>query len=330
MEISSSSLSQAGSFFTQVATRLGSAEPSSWYDADTLDVTLQMGFLPQGAPEGALSWQTMLSGRADRIHLDPVSGVITLEGRDYAARLLDLPVTETFLNCTSSEVAQQLAERCGLAASIDQTTTFIGQYYQIEHARLSMAPFSRFRTAWDLLCSLSQVEQFDLWVQDLTLNFKATPAASTPALQIGYQEGYPGHASPTLNVTSLSVARNLALPSDIPVAVSSWNSRQRSRVQVRGGNSSGSGGSGIRVLRPNLPADTAQTLANAVSNTVLSHQRTLTATMAGDLDTMVRSLVQMTGLGTPWDGTYRIARLEREMTMHGGFVQRLVAQGLPT
>ena len=136
MEISSSSLSQAGSFFTQVATRSGSAEPSSWYDADTLDVTLQMGFLPQGAPEGALSWQTMLSGRADRIHLDPVSGVVTLEGRDYAARLLDLPVTETFLNCTSSEVAQQLAQRCGLAASIDQTTTFIGQYYQIEHARL--------------------------------------------------------------------------------------------------------------------------------------------------------------------------------------------------
>ncbi|WP_428375203.1 hypothetical protein [Lichenicoccus sp.] len=329
MEISSSNLSQAGDFFIQVAidTKTSGGGPS-WFDAETLDVTLQMGFLPPGAPEGALSWQTMLSGRVDRIHCNPVSGLVTLEGRDYAARLLDLPVSETFLNCTSSEVAQQLAGRCGLTASVDQTSTFIGQYYQIEHARLSMAPFSRFGTAWDLLSSLAQVEQFDLWVQDLTLNFRTAPPATSAALQITFQEGRPTQASPILNVSSLSLERNLALAGDLPVVVSSWNSRQRSRVQVQAGSSSVSGGSAIRILRPNLPADTAQTLANAISNTVLSHQRTLTATMAGDLDTTARSLVQMTGLGAPWDGTYRVAKLEREMTMHGGFVQRLTAQGL--
>nr|WP_321986646.1 hypothetical protein [uncultured Lichenicoccus sp.] len=303
---------------------------SSWFDAETLDVTVQMGFLPPGALEGALSWQTMLSGRVDRIHFNPVAGLVTLEGRDYAARMLDLPVSGTFLNCTSSEVAQQLAARCGLTASVDQTSTFVGQYYQIEHARMSMAPFSRFGTAWDLLSSLAQVEQFDLWVQDLTLNFRAAPPASTTPLQITFQEGRPAHASPILNVTSLSLERNLALAADIPVVVSSWNSRQRSRVQVQSANGNSiSGGNAIKILRPNLPADTAQTLANAVSSTVLSHQRTLTVTMAGDLETTARSLVQMTGVGAPWDGTYRMARLEREMTMHGGFVQRLTAQGMP-
>ncbi len=330
MEISSNNLSQASDFFTQVAIETGSGGGSpSWYDADTLDVTLQMGFLPPGAPEGSLSWQTMLSGRADRIHFNPVSGLVTLEGRDYAARLLDLPVSETFLNCTSSEVAQQLATRCGLSASVDQTSKFVGQYYQIEHARLSMAPFSRFSTAWDLLSNLAQLEQFDLWVQDLTLNFKAAPPATTPALQITFQAGQPARPASILNVTSLSLERNLAVASNIPVVVSSWNSRQRSRVRVQAGNSTTSGASGIRILRPNLPADTAQSLANAISNTVLTHRRTLTATMAGDLETAARGPVQMTGLGAPWDGTYRVAKLEREMTLHGGFVQRLTAQALP-
>ncbi len=327
MEIATSNLAQAGSFFTQIAidtATIGAA--SSWYNADTLDLTIQLGFVPEGASEGAVGWQNMLSGRVDRMHFDPVAGLVTLEGRDYAARLLDLPVSETFLNCTSSDVAQQLSTRCGLSAAIDPTSTFVGQYYQIEHARLSLAPFSRFGTAWDLLSSLAQIEQYDLWVDDSTLNFRSAARSAGAAVPITFRTGGPGASSATVNASTLTVQRCLALAGDVPVVVASWNSRHRTRIQVQAGAGGGSGASAIRVLRPNLPADTAQALANSVSATALSHQRSLTATMAGDLTLNPRDTVRLTGLGAPWDGAYRVTRLERELTLHGGFVQRVSAQ----
>ena len=98
VELSTSNFGQAGSFFVQLATRewqAGSA--SSWTDGDTIDVSIQFGFLPVDMPEGAPDWKEMMSGRVDRLSLDPISNTMTLEGRDYAARLLDLPVTESFL-----------------------------------------------------------------------------------------------------------------------------------------------------------------------------------------------------------------------------------------
>ena len=327
VELSSSNLAQAGSFFVQVATSTPQmAANVAWLGAETLDVSIQMGLLPQGAAEGSLAWQEMMAGRVDRIRLDPVTGTITLDGRDYAARLLDLPVTQGFLNCTSSELAQQLASSCGLSASVDQTTSMIGQYYQIEHARLALNRFSRFSTAWDLLSNLAQLEGFDLWVQGTTLYFQGPAPAGSVNHQINLIAGGQASGSPSLNVSSLVVERSLAMGGGIPVAVSSWNSRQRRRVSARAGGSNGNGSAQINVVRPNLLPDTAQSLANGIFGQTSGHQQTLTATMPGDLEMSPRDRVRLTGVGLNWDGDYLIDSIDREMTLTGGFVQRFTAK----
>ncbi len=330
IELSTSNLGEAGSFFIQLANRTDQAGPGpSWFDGDTIDVSIQLGFLPVGMPENALSWQEMMSGRVDRLSLDPARGTMTLEGRDYAARLLDLPVTESFLNCTSSEVARQLADRCGLSASIDQTSSMVGQYYQIEHARTALSRFSRFGTAWDLLSSLAQLEQCDLWVQGSTLYFQPVSQADGVVRNIDFRPADQNNASPSLNVSRLSVRRSLALAGGVPVSVSSWNSRQRKRVVAQSANASATATAPINVVRPNLLPDTAQMLADGFYSQTSGHERTLSATMPGDLVLSPRDALLVTGIGASWDGNYRVDSVNREMSLSGGFVQHFTAKAVP-
>ena len=327
VELMTSSFGQAGSFFVQLANRGGSVGgDSAWYDAETIDASIQMGFLPPGMPEGSTGWQEMMSGRVDRIRLDPVSGTMMLEGRDYAARLLDLPITENFLNNSSSEVAQQLADRCGLSATIDDTVAMIGQYYQIEHARSALTRFSRFSTAWDLLCNLAQLEQFDVWVSGSTLYFQASKTSSQDIRNVTFQSADQDHAAPLLNLSSLELERTLALSGGLPVSVSSWNSRQRKRIVASAGSGSSNAAAVVNIVRPNLLADTAQSLANGVYSQTAGHERTLSGRMPGDLTLSPRDGIRLSGVSRIWDGNYRVESVEREMSAAGGFTQRFTAK----
>ena len=330
LEISTSNLGQAGSFFVQVADDTRTREAGEqWSEGDVIDLSVQVGFIPAGLPESAVDWQELISGRVDRIRLDPVTGTITLEGRDYAARLLDLPVTENFLNCTSSDVATQLAQRCGLSASVDQTSSIIGQYYQIEHARVALSRFSRFSTAWDLLSNLAQIEGFDLWVQGSNLFFRSSSSNLNTVHTISFQPSSQTSASPFLNVSSLALERSLALAGGVPVSVLSWNSRQRRRVSAQSDGSSTASSAPINVVRPNLLQDTAQMLANGIYGQTSGHERRLIATMPGDLTLSPRDGIRLTGVGSSWDGNYRVDSVDREMTLAGGFVQRFTAKTVP-
>ena len=327
IELSTSDFGQAGSFFIQIASPIGSMNSDApWFDSDVIDLSIQMGFLPTGMPEGSLNWQEMMSGRVDRIRLDPARGTVTLEGRDYAARLLDLPVTESFLNCTSSEVARQIAERCRLSTSITTTSAMIGQYYQIEHVRQALTQFSRFTTAWDLLSSLAQLEQYDLWVTGSVLYFQPSSLTTATTHHIDFRPPDRDRASPSMNVSSLVLHRALALGKGVPVSVSSWNSRQRKRIVARSGTISTDSAATINIVRPNLLPDGAQVLADGIFSQTSGHRRTLTATMPGDLVLSPRDTLRLTGIGGSWDGDYRVDSIDREMTLGSGFVQHLTAK----
>ena len=326
-EISANNLGQAATFFIQVADNTrAQAIGAQWCNVDAIDISVQIGFIPLGLPEGAVDWQELISGRVDRMRLDPVTGTITLEGRDYAARLLDLPVTESFLNCTSSEVATQLAERCGLSALVDQTSSIVGQYYQIEHARVALSRFSKFSTGWDLLSSLAQIEGFDLWVQGSSLCFQSSSSTGSTVRAINFQPSSQISASPSLNVSSLTLERSLALAGGVPISVLSWNSRQRRRVSAQSSGLTETSNPPINIVRPNLLQDTAQMLANGIYGQTSGHERRLIATMPGDVTLSPRDGILLTGVGSSWDGKYQVDSVDREMTLAGGFVQRFTAK----
>ena len=272
-----------------------------------------------------MDWQLMISGPVDRLRYDPVTCSVGLEGRDYAARLLDLPLTEAFLNSMSSDVAQGLADRCGLTCVYDQTSKMIGQYYQIEHSRQGLARLSKFGNAWDLLCSLAQFEGYDLWVSGTALHFVSADRAPSYSTAVTFTPPV-GSGPPSLNVTSLTAERTLALPSSTTVQVSSWNSRQRMRVTAQASGGAGASPNVVNVVRPNLLQDTAQMLANGIYGQAAPHRQTIAVTMPGDLTLTPRDRLVVAGLGSGWDGNFRIDTLDREMTLEGGFTQSLVAK----
>ena len=100
----------------------------------------------------ALAGLSLLLGTADSLHLDPIRGILDVEGRDLSAALVEARVDETFANRTSSEVAALFASRHGLQADVTTTSTPIGRLYGNERDRLTTG-HARAATEWDLLAA---------------------------------------------------------------------------------------------------------------------------------------------------------------------------------
>ena len=271
----------------------------------------------------------MITGAADRINIDPVSGQVSLTGRDNAARLIDLPLQDGYLNNTSSDVAKNLAQLCDLMEDIDPTTDLVGQYYQIQHTKNSLANFSRHGNGWDLLAELAELEGYDLWVDGTTLHFKRPVVGSNNLYNVTYTPTAAGTASPRLTISDLSMERSFGLSGALQVTVTSWNSRQRRQVSGSYPMQEIAGARQFLVLKPNMLADEAVALAKSTYSRLRSHQRVISGTMAGELDLTTRDRLRVSGTGTGWDGTYTIDRIERQMSLVNGFVQHITGRADP-
>lgn len=326
-EVVSCSGSKANAFrvvlsSTDAARSLG----STWVDGDSIDVSIDFGVCQASGTNDDFQWVRMISGQADRVSLNQVSGQVSLDGRDYASRLMDTPLQEGFLNQTSSEVAAMLAKQFGLSAKVDNTIGLIGQYYQIQHTKSSFAAFSRHANAWDLLAELADLEGFDLWIEDSTLNFRRPSTAENDIFDISFDASSTTGASPTLTISNLLMERLTGLSGAVQVRVVSWNSRQRSQVESVYPTNINSGSQQFTILKPNPLPDEAQKLARTSFNGLLAHQRMITGTMAGELKLTPRHRLRLSGTGTSWDGIYTLDRVEREISLQGGFHQHITAR----
>lgn len=263
--------------------------------------------------------QSLIVGLADRIDIDPIQGIVEIEGRDFCAGLIETRIQQTFSNQTSSEIAQGFAQGQGLLADVAQTTTPVGRYYQSEHDQVALDQFSKATTQWDLLVFLAQHEGFDVWVSGFTLHFQ--PAAAAVVAQT---------VSPS-ECTGFRMQRALTLASDIEVVVKSWNSRQQSafmQVARQSGHRSGAGGRTQRYVyvRPNLLPDQALQLAQRILADLSRHERVVRLTMPGALVLSPRSMVAIAGTGTDFDQVYQVAEIERELSVERGFVQQVTVK----
>lgn len=326
-EIASGRSAQAASFrvklvASDVARHLG----TGWVDQSQITVTIDYSVSLTWDRGSTPEWVRMITGTADRIVMDQVSGEVTLHGRDHAARLIDLPLQEGFLNKTSSDVAVGLAEQVQLTSNVDVTTGLIGQYFQIQHTRSVLASSSRYNNAWDLLVELADLENFELWVDGTTLYFKQPSMTDQNVLEVTY--AIPGFApsSSSLTISSLSLERSLGLGTPSQIEVASWNSRQRRQVTASYPSAVDGTVRKFQLIKPNLLPDEAEALAKNTYTRLRAHERVLTATMAGELVLTPQHRIRLTGTGTAWDQTYTIDRIEREMSLEGGFLEHLTAR----
>lgn len=296
----------------RISAALTAADPGFW--SSVTELLVEIRFSADGAEVSAIT------GEADSLEIDPLQGIVKLEGRDLSARLIEARTSETFANRTASEIASLLASRHELSAAVVPTTTPVGRYYQSERDQVTLDQFSRTTTEWELLTVLGQIEGYDVWVNGSILYFMPAPPGPVPVL---------------VNMTDcleLRLERALTLARDIEVTVKSWSSHQQ-QATVQTARASGTFGRGRTqqyvYVRPNLmPSDAARAAARVLAD-ISRHERVASILVPGDLTLSTRDLVCLSGTGTDFDTTYRLVELERRIDWHSGYLQRLRLQSLP-
>jgi phage protein D len=286
-----------------------------WSSAPDILVDVQFSL------DGGNSFTSLLQGTVDSVVVDPMTGLVHLDGRDLTAPLIETRTQETFANRTASEIASLLAQRHNLTPSVSPTSTPVGRYYQDEHDRVTLNQFSRATTEWDLLVFLACQEGFDVFVEGTMLHFQPTT-----------QQSYDPVLIRPSDLTDLKLERSLTLARDIEVTVKSWNSHQSSAFiqKARAVGRRGSGRSGglqnYVFVRPNLTPDDALKLAQRKLAELTRHERVIELSMAGELVVTPRSMIMLDGTGSDFDQTYYVDVIERRLHVSGGFTQHIRAK----
>lgn len=267
---------------------------------------------------GAGNFVSLILGQVDYVEIDLIGRKITLSGRDLSAQLMDAKTTERWEELTSSQIVELLAARHGLTANAQSTSTKVGRYYEVEHARVTQE-----QSEWDLLTYLAQEEGFDLWVSGNTLNFQPPPALTSEPYLLQWSQTQT-NLGPA-NFKTMKVARSLTLARDVVVQISTWNQFQETAIvhKVQATPSGGAAASGpaqvYSFTLPNLePAKALQWAQNKVEE-ITQHERLVTFEVPADNILTSRTIVQVTGTNTSADQSYRVSSIERSMSFSGAY-----------
>lgn len=266
----------------------------------------------------------LISGAVDRITTDPVRGLVELEGRDLLGRLVDMQVSENFVNQTASEIVAALAARAGLAADIVPTASMVGQFYQLEHARSMLSAYSRFTTAWDVISHLAQTEQCECWADGDELNFAPRGTSAGRLIAIDLDAMRAGRAGVN-TLTDLRLDRRVGLDRGVSVNIASWGCRQRTAVNASyPPDGIGDAATQFAFVAPNLADDVALKRAAALYADIVRHRQVVSGTMPGTFSLMPRDLIAVSGSLGGFDGTYTVDSVVWRIDVRNGCTQSFV------
>ena len=192
------------------------------------------------ADDGTIPWKSFVQGRASRIRIDDVQGLVHLDGRDYTADLIETQIVDSYHDLAASDVAAMFAAEHGLSADVDATPGKIGTLYAHEHAGVSTGEMSHASTQWDYLVWLAQqYDGYGVWVRGKTLHFKKYTDDTRAPYNLDYVRGVadvrPGgtiRSSPRANAISIDVERDMTRAMDIEVVVRSWHGSAARQFEV--------------------------------------------------------------------------------------------------
>ena len=307
-----------------------------WGSQGDITVDIQVGFIPDGQPEGSISnWTSLVTGKVDDMHVDPVAGLVTLSGRDLTAAMIDTKIQNAFANKTTSQILTQFAQEHSWTADVTPTTTLVGSYYKDEHDKLSLGNFSKQTSEWELACYLARQEDEDIWVDATGLHTKPSVdpgGANAQVFPLFYVPREDFAPVPTVNMISdIKTERSLTIAKDIRVTVKTWDSAHKSSytktVDGKGSITSGKGKGAAASMqtyvyvKPGLTTDQALAFAQKQARILTLLERIVTIEMPGELNLTPRSLVSLSGTGTSWDQTYYVDTISRKISWDGGFTQ---------
>jgi hypothetical protein len=262
-------------------------------------------------------FRSLITGIADMVRIDPVRGVVTVEGRDLSGRLVDSYRQQNFVNQTASEIVSVIARYHGLNPVVTPTSENVGRYYADGYTKLSLGQFSRLQSDWDLIVQLAREAEFDVFVQGNSLYFQP-PAADA---------GGPTAVS-LRDVQSLCVDRNISLAVNPNAQVQSWNSRDMVSYSGAQGDISQAGdGTSPPFLfsGANYTSEQATSMVRQLSGELGRLATVVRIEMPWDLTLAPRTRIVVTGTESAIDAVYRVDVVERRLNAGAGSEQTVHA-----
>jgi len=305
--------------------------PQFWATEAPLLVEIFAGFPNDPESYSNEDLKSLILGEVDELEFNPQTALITLSGRNLAARFIDNKTTEGFDNLTASQVATKLAERRGLNAFVITTTTKVGTFYS------NTQSFSTYQhTEWDLLTFLANQENFSVFVNGNTLYFqpKAEPNDNPYVLQ--WQKTDEEYSYPRYNGKRLRLSRSLTMAKDVIVKVRSWNSKQKkpfTKVARSTRNKGSRRQPGIQeysYIFPGLTAEQALQKAQQILRDITAHEVKLMAELPADNILTVDNIIQLAGTGTAFDQVYYVDSITRRMSLTEGYNMTIAAKNHST
>lgn len=289
-----------------------------------LQAQIYAGFPQDPDQYGTADLQQLIIGNVDQVQFDPVRRTVDLSGRDYTSLLIDTKTFDRWTNQTASQIATTLAKRHGLTPQVTATKGLVGKIYEIDkiHDRHGS-------TEWELLTWLASVYDYVVYVQGMTLYFgpKPDPQTATPYL-IQWQNPDQDRGFFQANALDVSFSRTLTVGKGVVVQVHSFNHKQKAGFSVTypqgkaKGITPGTAKAPAQVysyIIANLSQQDAQQRAMKIYNDIIRHELKMTAELPGDNILMPNVMVEVSGLGKPFESPYYVESVARRMSFDTGY-----------
>lgn len=267
----------------------------------------------------------LMSGVIDRVYLDWTRDVVRIVGRDKSALFADNFVHAQFRNQTVAGVVQALAEKHGLSSEIIDSGTLVGSVFDDENIANELNPYQG-RSEWDILTEFASLDGYAVFVIGDTLHYRPVEE-SNKTLTFSFEtqeQGGPG------NIDALECEKNFGASSGrIGVEILSTKIRDKEAVLGKAGAVRGGDAIVYTFVRPNLDADLAQALADALLLAYTQFELLVSIHTTGAPQQDMFSNVQLNGTGSIFDTLYRIVRIRWSYGIEQGWRAEIDAVHFP-
>ena len=306
-----------------------------WASEVDMIVKIYIGFPLNPNSFSTNDLRLFMVGTVDMMDIEPLSGTITLTGRDLTSRLIDTKSSQKYSSSTASQVATILAEKHGLNPIVTPTVGNVGNIYNNLQTLITKES-----TEWDLLTFLAQQSGFVTFIDGNDLHFEPYPTENNATAYIlQYQPPTPASASPMFTGVDIQFKRSLTLARDVKVIVKvpfspstgkaftvTAQATRRTRPYLKNVSGTAAPSQTYSFIRTGLSREQAQQVANQLLLNITLNEVVLEATVPGDIILRKDSVIQMRGTDTALDQFYYSDVVYRSIRYNGGFQQRILAK----
>ena len=269
--------------------------------------------------------QDLITGMIDTIYVNPIQGIVCIEGRDLSASMVDSYRQQDFVNQTASEIVATIAHYHNLQPVLKATTENVGRYYSDGYTRLSLGQFSRLQSDWDIVVQLARQNNFDAFIRGTNFYFQPASDLDDTPRRVGLHE-----------VQNARIERALNIGSNATAAVQSWNSQSMSATSSNIPRDAADANAGPPADAPylfsgsNYGSEQANNLAGRYTAELGRLRTVLELNMPWDLALSPRMLILLTETNSSFESIYKIESIERHYSTTSGSTQALRAAEITT